>query len=83
MVYFWLNFCNDNQIDRIDANVQNIDHIFNLAIEIMGTAGRFYLFLFSDGTRIDGNNYLETLKNGTELVVCTEEQVNKLLFYLK
>ena len=42
-------------------------------------ADRLYLFLRLDGTRIDDNEYLESLENGTELIVCTEEQIQKLL----
>ena len=34
-----------------------------------------HLFLLSDGIRIDGNKYLESLENGTELAVCAEEQI--------
>ena len=32
-------------------------------------ADRFHLFLLSDGTRIDDNEYLESLEYGTELIV--------------
>ena len=42
-------------------------------------ANRLHLFLLSDGTRIDDNEYLSSLENGTELIVCTEEQIQKLL----
>ena len=31
----------------------------------------------SDGTRIDDNEYLESLENGKELIVCTEEQKSR------
>ena len=34
-----------------------------------------HLFLLSDGTRIDDNEYLESLENGTELIFCAEEQI--------
>ena len=46
----------------------------NLASEII-KADRPHLFLLSDGTRIDDNEYLESLENDTELIVCTEEQI--------
>ena len=39
------------------------------------------LFLLSDGTRIDHNEYLSSLENSTELIICTEEQIQKLLIY--
>ena len=42
-----------------------------------------HLFFLSDGTRIDANEYLENLENGTELIACTEEQIQKLLIYFE
>ena len=56
--------------------MKNINHLFNLASEII-KANRLHLFLLSDGTRIDDNEYLGSLENGTELIVCTEEQIEK------
>ena len=40
---------------------------------------RLHLFLLSDGTGIDDNEYLSSLENDTELIVCTEKQIQKLL----
>ena len=62
--------------------MKNIDHLFNLASEII-KADRLRLFLLSGGTRIDDNEYLESLENGTELIVCTEEQIQKLSVYFE
>ena len=59
-----------------------MDHLFNLASEII-EADRLHLFLLSDGTRIDHNEYLSSLENGTELIVCTEEQIQKLSNYFE
>ena len=42
-------------------------------------ADTLHLFLLSDGTRIDDNEYLSSLEDVTELIVCTEEQTQKLL----
>ena len=82
-MYFWLNYYDENHhIERIPIAVKNIDHVFNLASEIID-ADRLHLFLLSDGTRIDNNEYLESLENGTELIVCTEEQIQKLLIYFE
>ena len=53
-----------------------------MASEII-KSDRLHLFLLSDGTRIDDNEYLESLENGTELIVCTEEQIQKLLIYFE
>ena len=80
-MYFWLNYCDENHhIDRISVAVKDIRHLFHLASEII-KADRLHLFLLSDGTRIDDNEYLESLENGTELIVCTEEQIRKLSNY--
>ena len=66
-MYFWLNYC---------------DNHFRMASEII-EADNFSLFLLSDGTGNDDNEYLEGLENGTELIVCTEEQIQKLLNYFQ
>ena len=82
-MYFWLNYCDENHhIERIPVAVKDIDHLFNMASEII-EADRLHLFLLSDGTRIDDNEYLSSLENGTELIVCTEEQIQKLLIYFE
>ena len=81
-MYFWLNYCDKNRIERIPVAVKDIDHLFNMAGEII-EADRLHLFLLSDGTRIDNNEYLENLENDTELIVCTEEQIQKLLIYFE
>ena len=82
-MYFSLNYCDENHhIERIPVAVKDIDHLFNLASEII-KADRPHLFLLSDGTRIDDNEYLSSLENGTELIVCTEEQIQKLLIYFE
>ena len=47
-----------------------------MASEIM-EVDRLHLFLLSDGTRIDGN------ENDAELIVCTEEQIQKLSIYFE
>ena len=59
---------------RISTAVQDMYYLFNLASKIIKT-DRLHLFLLSDNTRIDDNEYLESLENGTELIVCTEEQM--------
>ena len=79
-MYFWLNCSDKNHIERIPIAVKNMDHIFRIACEIIGF-DIFHLFLLSDGTRIDDNKYLSSLENGTELIVCTEEQIQKLSVY--
>ena len=75
---FWLNYCNENHIEKIPVAVKNIGHRSNLASEMFG-ADNLHLFLLYEGTRIDNNEYLSNLENGTKLIVCTEEQSQKLL----
>ena len=81
-IYFWLNYSNENHIERIPVGVKNIDHLFRMASEII-KAGNLHLFLLSDGTRIDDNEYLSSLEKVTESIVCTEEQIQKLLIYFE
>ena len=81
-MYFWLNYCDKNHIRRIPIAVKDVDHLLRLASEIID-ADNLYLFLLSDGTRIDDNEYLESLENGTTLTVCTEEQIQKMLIYFE
>ena len=81
-MYFWLNYCNENHIERIPIAVKDIDHLFHLASEII-EADRLHPFLLPDSTRIDDNEHLESLENGTELIVCTEEQIQKLSIYFE
>ena len=79
-MYFWLNYCDKNHIERIPVAVKNIDHLSRMASEII-EADNLHLFLLSDGTRIDDNEYLSSLKNGTELIVCLK--IQKLLIYFE
>ena len=81
--YFWLNYSDENHhIERIPVAVKDIDHLFNLVSEII-KADRLHLFLLSDDTLTDDNEYLESLENGTELIICTEEQIQKLSIYFE
>ena len=59
-----------------------MEHLFNLASEIIG-ADNLHLFLLFDSTQIDNNEYLSSVENGTELIGCTEEQIQKLLIYFE
>ena len=81
-MYFWLNHCDGNHIKRIPIAVKNIDYLFRMASEII-ESDKLHLFLLSDGTQIDDNEYLESLETATELIVCTEEQIQKLLIYFE
>ena len=57
-------------------------HLFYMASEIT-EANKLHMFLLSDGTRIDNNEYLSSLENGTELIPCTEEQMQKLSVFFE
>ena len=77
---FWLNYCDENHVERIPIPVKNINHLFHLASQIM-EADTLHLFLLSDGTQFDDNEYVESLENGTELIVYKVEQIQKLSIY--
>ena len=81
-MFFWLNNCDEYHVERIPIVVKNIDHLFHLASEIIET-DRLHLLLLSDGTGIDENEYLESLETATELIICTEEQIQKLSIYFE
>ena len=81
-MHFWLNYCDENHIKRIPVAVKDIDHLFNMASEII-EADRLHLFLLSDGTRIDDNEYLESLESDTELIVCTGKKIEKISTYFE
>ena len=82
-MYFWLNYCDENDhIERIPVAVKSLYHHFNLDSEII-KADRPHLFLLSESTQINDNEYLSSLENSTELIVCTEEQIQKLSIYFE
>ena len=81
-MHFWLNYIDKGNIERISIVVKNIDHLFRMATEVT-EADTVHLFLLSDSTQIDENEYLESLETATELIVCTEEQIQKLLIYFE
>ena len=69
-MYFWLNYVDKGTIERIPIAVKNIDHLFRMATEEI-EADTLHLFLISDGSRIDENEYLKNLETATEVIVCT------------
>ena len=77
-MYFWLNYCDENHIEGVPFAVKNMDHLFNLASEII-KSDRLHLILLSGDTRIDDNEYLENLENGTELIVCKSKNYRSIL----
>ena len=81
-MYFWLNYCDENHVERIPIAVKNIDYLFYMATEKL-ESDRLHLFLLFDSTRIDEEEYLSRLETATELIVCTEEQTQKLSIYFE
>ena len=81
-MYFWLNYCDENHIERIPIALKNIGHLFHQTSKTIN-ADTLHLFLLSEGTPIDDDKYLSCLENGTELIVCTEKQIQKLLVYFE
>ena len=75
-------YCDENHIERILIPVKNIGHLFHQASQII-KADKLHLFLLPDGTQIDDNECLEYLENGTELIACTEEQIQILSIYFE
>ena len=37
LMYFWLNYCDENHVERIPIAVKNINHLFLLTSEIIET----------------------------------------------
>ena len=81
-MYFWSNYVDKGNIERITIAVKNIDHIFCMATEVI-EAGTLHMFLLSDSNQINENEYLESLETAPELIVCTEEQIQKLSIYFE
>ena len=59
--YFWLNYCDEDHIEKIPVAVKNIDHLFNIGSEII-KADNLHLLLLSDGIRLMTMNTLATWK---------------------
>ena len=81
-MYFRLNYCDENHVERIPIPVKNINHLFHLTSEITKADG-LHVYLLSDGPRIDEDECLSSLEEGTELIVCTEEQIQKLSIFFE
>ena len=44
---------------------------------------KFWFFLFTDGTLIDENNYLQTLPIRTKLLICTLDEKGQILLFFR
>lgn len=57
--------------------MRNISHLFCMASEIL-ESNDLHLHLLSGSTKFDDNEYLESLENAAELIVCRGERMLKL-----
>ena len=78
-----LIFCGENGFDDISINVAHPDHVLSFASSVLSNCPKpeILLFTFVDGTLIDENEYLETLRDWTLLIVCKPDQKEDLLIY--
>ena len=65
-----------NHIERIPIAVKHIDYLFHMASEVI-EADRIHVFWIPGGTRIDDNEYLESLENARE------KEIQKLSIYFE
>ena len=82
-MFFSLNFIKDDEhFETFDVEVQNFDELLTIAREkLRCTRETNFTFLFTDGTLIDENNYLEILPIWTKLLFCKKEELNKILYF--
>ena len=70
-MYFWLNYCDKNRIERIPVAVKDIDHLFNMTSEIV-EADSLHLFLSLTALElmiIDCFLFIEAIISSTSLVL--------------
>ena len=80
-MYFNLIYINSHEksLEKIPIAVRSITTIFDMAEQILDIERQSLVLLpFEDGTRIDDEEYLESLNEDTDLLICTEERHEKL-----
>ena len=61
-MFFSFKFVKDDHFETKDTEVENFDERLTVSSEILSWAfNEISVFLFTDGTLIDENNYLQTL----------------------
>ena len=82
-MFFYLKFIkNDEHFETFNVEVQNFDELLTIASEkLCCRCEKSFIFLFTDGTLIDENNYLETLPIWTKLLICKKKELNKILYF--
>ena len=81
-IYFNLIYIDSHEksLEKIPIAVRSITTIFDMAEQILDIERQsLVLLLFEDSTRIDDKEYLESLNEDTDLLICTEEQHEKLV----
>ena len=82
-MYFNLIYIDSHEksLEKIPIAVRSMMTIFDMAEQILDIERQsLVLLLFEDSTRIDDKEYLESLNKDTDLLICTEEQHEKLFF---
>ena len=84
-MFFSFKFVKDDHFETKDIEVENFDELWTVSSEILSCAfNEISVFLFTDGTLIDENNYLQTLLIWTKLLICTQdEKENIFSFFLR
>ena len=80
-MYFNLIYIDSHKksLEKIPIAVRRIMAIFDMAEKILDIEKQsLVLLLFEDCTRIDDKEYLESLNEDTDSLICTEEQHEKL-----
>ena len=83
--YFNLIYIDSHKksLEKIPIAVRSITTIFDMAEQILDIEKQsLVLLFFEDGTRIDDKEYLESLNEDTDLLICTEEQHEKLFLII-
>ena len=80
--HFELLYVENDLFNSIPIYVQNIMGIYSMGEKIYNRPKEsLRILLFDDGTLIDNDEYLQTVNDGTELLICTEEQNDDLRSY--
>ena len=82
-MYFNLIYIDSHRksLEKIPIAARSITTIFDMAEQILDIERQsLVLLLFEDDTRIDDKEYLESLNEDTDLLICTEEQHEKNFF---
>ena len=76
-------FIEDDHFETVDAEVANSDELLKVSSEIFSCTSfdEILFFIFTDGTLIDENSYLETLPVWTNLLICTLDEKDQILSF--